>query len=64
MSDLFNKKHYEWIARKIKLASYDGKIDAQELVDDFCHLFKFHNHRFDEDKFKEACGINGTSKVK
>lgn len=54
------KKDYELIAEAIfYLANPQIKqSDLKELVDILCKEFKRDNDRFDEVKFREACGYN------
>lgn len=48
------KKDYELIARVISRYSDWIKV---KLTEDFCRELRVANPRFDEDKFRKACGF-------
>ena len=51
------KNDYEMVARAIKKRPCTGGLISKEhLVKELCEAFTIENYRFDEEKFREACG--------
>lgn len=55
-----SKQHFIEVARAVKdnkRPDASGCIRGQGLVNDLCRFFKGQNPRFDENRFREACGF-------
>jgi hypothetical protein len=48
---MFNKRHYELFATALKHAP-----TLSDFVEDMCVIFRNDNPKFDEKRFRKACG--------
>lgn len=49
---MLSKKHFE----KVALILRQNKA-SDSLISDFCSYFKTDNPKFNEERFKDACGV-------
>lgn len=59
---MFQKRHYEELAKILHHHSIKHREIMQCLVADMIHAFKADNPNFDEKKFIESCGFFQTTK--
>ena len=62
LNEGFSRQHYEAIAKIIKDTTGDGT--KEHLCDEFIKLFKKDNSRFEEARFREACGVKLKNLIK
>lgn len=53
-----SKQHFEWAARYVRQMVTDGMAfdEVTGAREGFVHLFRQFGPRFDEGRFREACG--------
>lgn len=64
---MFTKQHHKSIASIVKatLLNYKWSSDdvrIQEFLYNLANYFQYDNPKFNEDKFLEACGFNGSER--